>query len=110
MATVNADSVLNFIQTAYQTIDRLNLSIEMLAVIALVTTIAFLFALREVTAWFFKIDDLRRDIRSLETGISRLEAEIKALQAKDPATGTFGIAAEPSSSHLRRVEQFPINH
>lgn len=109
MTPANAQSVLKFIQTAYQTIDKLQLSLPMLAVIALVITLAFLFAMREIAAWFFKIDDLKKDIRSLEVGISRLEAEIKALQSKD--SNPFS-SAEPTvtAPHLRRVEQFPINH
>ncbi len=107
MAAQYAESALKFIQTTYQTIDRLNLSMEMLAAIAVVVTIAFLFAMREVAAWFFKIDDLKRDIRSLEVGISRLEGEIKALQSKDAESFNEPVSAAP---HLRRVEQFPINH
>lgn len=107
MAQQNAESVLNFIQMAYQTIDRLNLSIEMLLVIAAVVTIAFLLATRELAAWFFKIDSLKSDIRSLEVGIARLESEIKMLQSKDSSSLTEPAAAAP---HLRRVEQFPINH
>lgn len=109
MATVNAESILGFIQTAYQTIDRLQISIEMLAVIAVIVTIAFLFALREIAAWFFKIDDLKRDIRSLEVGISRLEGEIKSLQSKDPES-TFGLERPQLVVDRRRTDQFPINH
>lgn len=81
---------------------------EMLAAIAAVVTIAFLFAMRELAAWFFKIDDLKRDIRSLEVGISRLEGEIKALQSKD--SNSYGEPTAAAPPHLRRVEQFPINH
>lgn len=112
MAAQYPQSALNFIQISYQTIDRLNLSMEMLAVIAVVVTIAFLLAMRELAAWFFKIDDLKRDIRSLEVGISRLEGEIKALQSKD--SNPFGEPTAMAAPHLvverRRAEQFPINH
>lgn len=110
MATVNAESVLNFIQSAYQTIDRLHLSMEMLAVITLVVLVAFLFALREVAAWFFKIDDLKKDIRSLEAGISRLESELKALNEKTQDGVPAPILETHTAAKLRRVDQFPINH
>ena len=122
MATVNAESVLNFIQSAYQTIDRLHLSMEMLAVIALVVTVAFLLALREVAAWFFKIDGLKKDIRSLEDGIARLEHEIKTLQqnnggimATSLVSSLAAASAGPQATGAklaidrRRAEQFPIN-
>lgn len=81
---------------------------EMLLAIAAVVTIAFLFAMRELAAWFFKIDDLKRDIRSLEVGIARLEGEIKSLQSNE--AGSLNEPTAAAASHLRRVEQFPINH
>ena len=63
MSVFTPENILLFIQNAYQTIDRLNLSLEMLAAIALIVTIAFLFAIREVAAWFFKIDEVRKAVQ-----------------------------------------------
>jgi hypothetical protein len=108
--TISPESILQFIQSAYQTFDRLNLSLEMLAGIALVVTIAFMFALREIAAWFFKIDDLKRDIRSLEESVGRLEAEIRNVQASRNTPKLEPITEPAPTSFIRRSEQFPINH
>lgn len=109
MATLNAESSLAYIQNAYQTIDRLHLSMTSLAVIALIVGIAFLFAVREVAAWFFKIDDLKRDLRNLEESIGRLEGEVRNLQLMNKGAEEAPLH-EPSVETVRRSEQFPINH
>lgn len=107
---ITPEQILQFIQNAYQTFDSLNLSLEMLAAIALIVAIAFMFALREVAAWFFKIDDLKKDIRSLEDSIGRLEGEIRNLQATRNGPKLEAISEPAPTSLLRRSEQFPINH
>lgn len=109
MAALNAENALQYIQNAYQTIDQLHLSMTSLAVIALIVTIAFLFAIREVAAWFFKIDDLKRDIRDLEASIGRLEGEVRNLQQINKGAESAPLH-EPVATKSRRNEQFPFNH
>jgi uncharacterized membrane protein len=83
--------MLDAIRSAYAIFEQLNISITGLLVIMLILALAFLFAVREAATWFFKVDDLKRDIHSLREVTAQLEGEIRALhnligQAKQQAS------------------------
>ena len=40
-----------------------------------------LFALREAASWFFKIDDIKKDVRKLRGLVVDMEAEVRLLQS-----------------------------
>lgn len=69
------------IQSAYSLFESLNLSVTSLVVIALIFALAFLFSFREAAAWFFKIDDIKKELRHLNETAYRLEGEISSLQS-----------------------------
>ena len=58
----------------------MNLSITSLIVLALVFALALLFSVREAATWFFKIDDLKKDLKYLNQAMLQMESEIASLQ------------------------------
>ncbi len=65
---------------AYTMFDSLNLSVTALVVIGLVLAIVFIFAAREAASWFFKIDDLKKDVKKVSQLVVDMEAEVRMLQ------------------------------
>lgn len=122
--------MLETIKNAYAIYEQLNISVTGLIVAALILALAFLFAVREAATWFFKVDDLKRDIHRLGEITVQLEGEIRALQnllsqAKNQAqlnlvaVGSEKIEStsrEPmtssSGSHLgaSSAVHFPLHH
>jgi uncharacterized protein (DUF3084 family) len=115
--------MLEALRAAYSLIEQF--SVTGLVVAAIVFVLAFLFAVREAASWFFKIDDIKRDVRNLHDVVLELEGEIRSLQ-KALTAGRENIATsnEKSTSdlHLASVtktaaaaatdkpKQFPIVH
>lgn len=77
---MNPDILPKIITDAYKLFDQLNLSVTSLVVIAAVLSLLFLFAAREAAAWFFKVDDVKRDVRKLRQLVIDLEGEMRSLQ------------------------------
>jgi hypothetical protein len=106
----------------YNTFDRLNISVEMLLVITVLLLTATLFAAREAAAWFFKVDDVKRDVRRLTDLTRELEAEIKGLRVSlekgRPATISEIVEAETLPAEVppqketspAKAGSFPIVH
>lgn len=72
--------MLEGLQDAYSFLDRLNVSMTGLIAAALVFSLALFFALREAATWYFKIDDLKRDIKRLQGATTQIEAELRTIQ------------------------------
>lgn len=119
------ETVLKYISDAYSLLEQLNLSVAGVAVLALGLTLALMFAVRELAAWFFKVDDIKRDIRSLRELNTQLEGEIRALQtlvsnliAQESQTGSEVRSTSQITSQItsQRPEpssespSFPIVH
>lgn len=116
----------DWIQQATVTSAQLNLSMTAVAVIASVLIVALFFALREAASWFFKIDDIKRDLRKLQRMTVDLESEVRALhglveasQARDLTTTHAPSMSPPLSPPLSSVLEktpaekpptFPISH
>ncbi len=68
------------IQQAYEFFERMNISVTSLIVISLILSLTFLFAIREAASWFFKVDQLKRDLKRLKLSTAQLEGEIRSLR------------------------------
>lgn len=68
------------IRSAYEVFENLNLSVGGVLAIALFLFLAFLFSVREAASWFFKVNDLKRDVQDLHEVCRDLRAEIRTLQ------------------------------
>lgn len=79
--SMNVQDLPKFVTDAYTMFDSLNLSVTALAVIGFVLALVCLFALREAAAWFFKIDDLKKDVKKVSQLVVDMEAEVRSLQA-----------------------------
>lgn len=73
-------SMIEIIESLYRFLEQLHLSVTGLVVAAAIFVLAFLFAVREAASWFFKIDDLKRDIGRLHEISLQLESELKLVQ------------------------------
>ncbi len=108
--------ILDFVRNSYSVFEQLGLSVTALITIAVIVSLAFLFAVREVATWFFKIDDLKRDIVLLREVATQLEGEIRALntqlQVVAPPPGQAGAGTAPIKRPLTAAENvnFPIVH
>jgi hypothetical protein len=81
--------MLDFIRDAYDVFAQLNLSVTGLIAMSVILALAFLFSVREAASWFFKIDDVQRDIMRLRDVVRQLEVEIKSLHSQlGTLTGT----------------------
>jgi hypothetical protein len=102
--------LLDFIKNAYDTFEQYHVSITALIAVTLVLFIAFLFAMREAAAWFFKIDDIKRDIRKLHDLTVELESEVRTLQdivANGPQASSPNTQAKTTTN---KSVSFPFNH
>ncbi len=76
-----ANTALNAVSSAYDVIDRLQISVTGLFVIGALLLLVFLYATRELATWFFKIDRLKRDLRDLRNLTIQLDREIKNMNS-----------------------------
>lgn len=77
---MNLQALPKLLNDAYTMFDSLQLSVTSLVVAGLLITVVLLFALREAASWFFKIDDVKKDIRKLRQVVVDMEAEVRLLQ------------------------------
>lgn len=116
---------LNTIQSIYGVIEQFNLSVSGLLVGIVLFSLALLFAMREIASWFFKVNDLKRDIARLHEITLQLEGELKLVQnlmaqgvpaaRAQEAALMAEVAAEPDKKkEAARTEpvksSFPIVH
>ena len=77
---MNVQLLPKFLSDAYEMFDSLNLSVTALVLIGLVLAVIFIFAAREAASWFFKIDDLKKDVKKVNQLVVDMEAEVRLLQ------------------------------
>lgn len=77
---MNVQLLPKLLSDSYTMFDSLNLSVTALVVIGLVLSIVFIFAAREAASWFFKIDDLKKDVKKVGQLVVDMEAEVRLLQ------------------------------
>jgi hypothetical protein len=106
--------LLDFIKNAYDTFEQYHISVTALIVATLVLFITLLFAMREAASWFFKIDDIKRDVRKLHALTVELEAELRLIQdlvLKGPPKEQSATAPSLTSpSKTAKPASFPFNH
>ncbi len=108
--------MLEMLRNVYALVEQV--SVTALIVASVVFTLAFLFAVREAASWFFKIDDIKRDVRKLHEVVVELEAEVRTLQsylaqAKEPLKAVVNVASESAAATPTPIEKkpaFPITH
>lgn len=108
------------IRNAYEVLEQLNLSVWGVLLIAGLLFVAFLFAAREAATWFFKVDDLKRDIQDLREVSQELQAELRTLQTlinqlKGPASSaspviTPKIEKPEATQTTKSAGGFTIHH
>ena len=72
--------MIEFVNAVYAFIDQMHLTITGLLVAVAILSLAFIFAVREAASWFFKIDDIKKDVRRVQNLILELEGEVKVMQ------------------------------
>jgi Na+-transporting NADH:ubiquinone oxidoreductase subunit NqrF len=78
---MNVQALPKYLSDAYAMFDSLNLSVTALVAMGLILTIVFLFAIREAASWFFKIDDIKQDVKKVRQLVVDMEAEVRTLQS-----------------------------
>ncbi len=91
------DDAIQALQSFYGFMDGLGISPGLLIGLAALLALAGLLAVREAAAWFFKIDELRRNIDRLCDAASRLESEVRVVRDLVKTSRETG-AGEPASS------------
>lgn len=109
-------TALETVQRTYDLFESLNLSVTGLLVLGAVLALGFLFAIREAASWFFKVDDLKRDVRRLQELVLAIEGEVRVLQnvmaqgreaQATAAAPTLGAEKKPEA---KVAAGFPISH
>jgi hypothetical protein len=123
------EKIVSALTDFYNWVQSLQVSSGFLLGLAALFAIAGMLALREAAAWFFKVEDLKKDIARLQDTAALLESEIRLVQTLmreatdrqsnanqnlNPAT-TTPVAAGPVALNKTEAEtsptpQFPINH
>ncbi|HVK61993.1 MAG TPA: hypothetical protein VM432_10600 [Bdellovibrionales bacterium] len=70
----------DIVQRTYAFFDQLGLSITGLLIVGALFALALIFAVREAATWFFKIDDVKKDLRRVRDSLNEIEGELRALQ------------------------------
>ena len=119
------ESLIKYVQDFYTWAQGLDTSPGYLLGLAALFAIAGLLALREAAGWFFKIDDIKRDIARVQDTTMQLEAELRKFQAllvEANQKGVSVVEAQPTSSteagptklaeatSERPAASFPIHH
>jgi uncharacterized protein (DUF3084 family) len=71
----------DLVQRGYAFYDQLGLSVTGLLLAGAICLILLVFGLRELVTWFFKIDDIKRDLRRIRESLNEVEGELRTLQA-----------------------------
>ena len=69
---MNLFEILRDVQDARARIAQWGLSFGTLGLLASGVLVVFLFSLRELLAWYFKINQLRRELREIKTELQKL--------------------------------------
>jgi hypothetical protein len=101
--------MIDFLNDAYAFYEQLNVSVTGLLGIAVIFFLTLLFSIREAAAWFFKVDDVKRDVRKLHEATSQLEVEIKVLQGLILQAKTHvHLTNSPSTAAQAAAEPVPV--
>ncbi len=120
------EKVVSALTDFYNWIQTLQVSSGFLLGLAALFAIAGMLALREAAAWFFKVEDLKKDIARLQDTAALLESEVRLVQslmreatnrqnsvANQPAAVSGTEPAGPvalSKPEPETAPQFPFNH
>jgi hypothetical protein len=74
------EGMIDFLNNAYEFYQSLNISLTGLLAIAATLLLVMVIAMREAASWFFKVDDVKKELRHLRDAAAILESEIKVLQ------------------------------
>ena len=77
---VDLQDNLQNIFSLFEKFQDLHLTFGVILAIAALFFLALLFATREAMTWFFKINDLKRDVKRLNNATSELEGQIRSVQ------------------------------
>lgn len=116
--------MLEAIQNAYSVLDRLQFSMTQLLVITVIFSLTFIFAVREATSWFLKVDSLKKEMKKLNRTTAQLEADIKEVKALLLANSTtqqadaresglapegFTLSSEPAAKNKTGSTPEPVS-
>lgn len=116
------EKVMAAVSDFYNWVQTLEVSSGFLLGLAILFAIAGMLALREAAAWFFKVEDLKKDIARLQDTAALLESEIRLVQSlmKEATDRQIALNNQNAESTgpvtIRKSEpetsspQFPINH
>ena len=113
---MNLQDLPKILNDAYAMFDSLQLSVTSLVVAGLSLTLVLLFAVRQAASWFFKIDDIKRDIRDVRQLVIDMEGEIRMLQGLLSQNVKLANLEQPLSPMKKAPSQaapsiaFPITH
>lgn len=93
---MNLEPYLNAIQTLRAQMDHWGITTQFLIFAAVVALTIFLFSLREILSWYFKVNDLRGEVRQLSNKVQMLNESIEELH--DRLSGTAPQPLTPSQS------------
>lgn len=105
---MNFESVLDLIQNFRAQLDAWGLSATGLLFIGLGAFLVFLYSLREIVIWFFKLHALRRDIEKLHSKVDALTEMLTRLQTAAPTT--LGEPAPVAKVVAKDPSQFRLDH
>jgi hypothetical protein len=105
---MSLEKLVQIVQETYAFYERLEVSPGFLIGVAALFAVAGLLALREAAAWFFKVEDIKRDIARLQETAQQLEAEIRIAQnlIQKKMTGA-GFPKTLEDSHQAPFEETP---
>jgi hypothetical protein len=122
------EKIVSALTDFYNWVQSLQVSSGFLLGLAALFAIAGMLALREAAAWFFKVEDLKKDIARLQDTAAVLESEIRLVQSLmreatdrqltlNQSTASTAVTtttpAGPVALNKTETEttpQFPINH
>lgn len=100
----NIDAILQFIQELRSQLENWGVNSDTLFAVAVVAVILFLFSLREVATWYFRINQVRDEVHALRTQVQTLQIALN-----DLAAGAAAATPEsPSVSLPQKMEVSPM--
>ncbi|MES2854350.1 MAG: hypothetical protein V4692_00725 [Bdellovibrionota bacterium] len=85
----------DIVQRIYSLLDQAGLSVAGFLIVGALFSLALLFGFREAVTWFFKIDDIKKDLRRIRDSLNEVEGELRTLQTVyERQRAKAGAAAE----------------
>ena len=107
---MNIETVLNVVESLRATLERWGVTTEFLVACALIASLLFFLSLREVLVWYFKIPQMRAEMRALKAQIAQLQWTLNKMRDEAVAEVEAPAGLAPKEEPKAPSKSFQFDH